>query len=230
LRPFLSLLVAGSLAAGVIGLSSPVSAQTGNLNNFCAARLDIDGAEGRKENLTALNQLVAAAPAVVSQPMAALRDLYQKKSDDAFESRKGFALVTQLDTYIYENCPGQKVATTAIDYEYQGMPSTLAAGRTYLKLTNNAPKENHEMGIVKLLPAAEGKDVEELLAMPEKKLGKYVDFKNATGMFAPPGASGFAVTNLTPGTYLYACFLPVGGKESGKPHFTQGMYGTFTVA
>jgi hypothetical protein len=230
LRSFLFLLVAGSLAAGsLLGLSGPVAAQTGNFEGFCAARLEIDNAEGRKATLTALDQLVATAPAAVTEPMTALRTLYQKKGGDAFESKKGFALISQLDSYIYENCSGQKVAATAIDYQFQGVPSTLAAGRTYFKLTNNAPKEDHEMGIVKLRPAGEGMDVEELLSMPEKKLGKYVDFQNATGMFAPPGQSGYAATTLTQGTYVYACFIPVGGKRNGKPHFTQGMYGTFTA-
>jgi hypothetical protein len=25
------------------------------------------------------------------------------------------------------------------------------------------------------------------------------------------------------------CFVPIGGKKKGAPHFTKGMYGTFTV-
>jgi hypothetical protein len=35
--------------------------------------------------------------------------------------------------------------------------------------------------------------------------------------------------DLKPGKYVYACFIPVGGKKRGQPHAMEGMYGTFTV-
>ena len=44
-----------------------------------------------------------------------------------------------------------------------------------------------------------------------------------------PGETKSCVINLTPGTYIFACFLPVGGAGTGAPHFTKGMYGEFTV-
>ena len=42
-------------------------------------------------------------------------------------------------------------------------------------VTNAAPKEDHMLAITKLTPAAEGKDVNELLTLPEKKQAKYFD-------------------------------------------------------
>jgi len=40
-----------------------------------------------------------------------------------------------LEPYIYDNCPGTKVPVTAIDYEYQGMPSSLPTGFTKFKMS-----------------------------------------------------------------------------------------------
>ena len=134
------------------------------------------------------------------------------------------------DAFIYDNCPGNKVAVTAIDYEFQGLPAVLPAGPTNFKMTNSAPKENHEMGIVPLTAAGQAIAPEKLFAMPDKKASKYADFSRATGMFAPAGATGYTIATLEPGTYVYACFLPIGGKKDGAPHFTKGMYGTFTVS
>ena len=85
------------------------------------------------------------------------------------------------------------------------------------------------LAIAKLTPEAAGKDVKEILALPEKKVGDLVDFSNSAFMYAPPGQSGYSPIDLEPGTYMYACFLPVGGKKNGAPHFAKGMYGTFTV-
>ncbi len=47
---------------------------------------------------------------------------------------------------------------------------------------------------------------------------------------AKPGDSGYFPMNLTPGKYIYACFLPEGGKKNGKPHYKLGMEGSFTVS
>lgn len=44
-----------------------------------------------------------------------------------------------------------------------------------------------------------------------------------------PGETKSFVANLTPGSYIFVCFLPVGGAATGAPHFTKGMYGEFTV-
>ena len=82
---------------------------------------------------------------------------------------------------------------------------------------------------MKLTPAGEGADLLEILSLPEKKQVPYFDFEDSTGTFAPAGTSGYTLVNLEPGTYAYGCFLTVGGKKKGTPHFTKGMYGTFEV-
>ena len=140
------------------------------------------------------------------------------------------SIIATVDAFAYASCPGNAVALTAIDYEYQGMPATLPAGLNKFKLTNAAPKEAHEFGIAKLTAAGAAMDPQKLLALPEKKLGKFVDFEHASGTYAEPGTSGYTVADLDPGTYIYLCSLHVGGKKTGPLHFMKGMYGIVTVA
>jgi hypothetical protein len=220
---------AASLVLALLGVGVPASAQTPNLAAFCAARVQIEDAQNKKATVALLDTMVPVAPTAVSAQMTELRDLYKKKGDKIFETEKGSALVTTLDGFVFDNCPGRAVAFTAIDYEYQGIPATLPAGLTKFKMTNAAPKEEHEIGIVKVKPAGLGMDPKAILSAKEKKQAKLVDFDSGTGAFAPPGNVAYGVAQLDPGTYVYACFIPVGGKKNGAPHFTEGMYGTFTV-
>lgn len=228
------MLVGGALAAGLIGtLALPAGAQTtttpggsGNLTAFCAARMQIDSAHSKADTLAALEGVVTNAPSAILPTVTEIRDQFKKKGRKAFEIPE----IAVADAFIYDNCPGTKVAVTAIDYEFQGLPATLPAGSTNFKLTNAAPKENHEMGIVPLTAAGESIDPEKLFAMPDKKAEKYADFSRATGMFAPAGETGYTIANLEPGTYVYACFLHVGGKKNGAPHSSKGMYGSFKVS
>ena len=226
MNKFVRVLAVG-LTVAVVGTSAAVAgAQTGgDLEAFCAARVEIEDAQTKKGNLVVLDKLVDAAPDEVRADITKLRKQFAKKGYDAYEG----SIVARIDLFIYENCPGNQVEFTAVDYEYVDAPATLPAGPTNIKLTNDAPKENHEIGIVKLTPEGEGVDLLEILSLPEKKQVPYFDFENATGAFAPAGTSGYTLTNLEPGTYAYFCFLPVGGKKQGAPHFTEGMYGTFVV-
>jgi hypothetical protein len=230
-RRIVPLVISASLAIGLFGaLAGPAGAQTGDVAAACAARIEANGAQGKAANLAVMNKLVSVAPASLAPAMTALRDAYQKKGEKLFNGPDGLALLTPVDTWVYDNCPGTQVPVTAIDYEYQGVPATLKPGVTKFKLTNAAPKEDHMMAIVKELPAAQGQDLTKLLSLPEKQQGKYFDQSGGTFMFAPAGQVGYGPVDLTPGTYAYACFLPQGGKRNGKPHFLLGMSGTFTVA
>ena len=232
MRRIVHVLVAASVAAGaLVAVALPAHAQsaTGDLTAFCAARIEANSADTKAENIAVLTKMVAAAPASVSTPMAGLLALVKKQGDKAFESKDGTALLATLEAFIYESCPGAKLDVTAIDYEYQGIPATLPAGVTKIKLTNAAPKEGHMMVIAKLTAAGEAMELDKVLALPDKKAGKYIDYENAAFMQAEPGASGYAPINLTPGKYAYMCFFPEGGKKNGKPHFMLGMEGTVTV-
>ena len=233
MRRFVQLLVASALVAGtVVAFGGAGQAQTGSgdLAAFCAGRVEANATEGKAEDVAVLTKMAAAAPPAVSAPMNSLLELVKKKGEKAFESKEGGALLAQLEPYIYDNCPGRQVAVTAIDYEYQGIPATLPTGFTKFKMTNNAPKEGHMIAIFKVRPGNESTPIDKILALPDKKAAKVVDFDDATFMEAEPGESGYGPITLTPGKYIYACFFPEGGKKNGKPHFLLGMEGSFTVS
>lgn len=233
MRRFVPLLfVSGLVASAVAGLGGTAVAQTGtpDLAAFCAARIEANAAETKAENIAVLTKMVAAAPAEVSTPMADLLALVKKKGDSAFESKAGQALLAPLEAYIYDNCPGNQLPVSASDYAYLDMPATLPAGVTKIKMTNVAPKEDHMMAMVKLTAAGEAMELDKILALPEKKQGKYFDFSSAAFMEAKAGASGYAPIELSPGKYAYMCFFPQGGKKNGTPHFMLGMQGTLTVS
>jgi len=216
---------------GLFGIfAGPSVAQTGDIAAFCSARLEGSVAEGKAANLATMNKAIGVAPAAVSAEITALRDAFRKKGDKLFETKAGNRLIVAVDSWVYDNCPGTKVPLTAIDYAYQGVPATLAAGPTTFKMTNAAPKEDHMMAIAKLTPAAQGRDLEKLLQLPDKKANKYFEEVGGGFLYASAGETSYAPVTLEPGTYAYACFLPMRGKSNGAPHFTEGMYGTFTVS
>ena len=229
MRRIVSLLVAAGLAVSLIALAGPASAQTSSLSAFCAARLEGNDAQGKAANLAVMNKAVAAAPADILPAMTALRAAYEKKGEKLFNSPAGLALITALDSQVYDKCPGTKVPVTAIDYEFQGMPATLPAGPTNFKFTNNAPKEDHMLVIQKLNAKGETMNLDDILALPEKKANQYLEQTGGAFMFAPAGGTFYGPTNLTPGKYIYACFISQGNKKNGKPHFMLGMKGEFAV-
>ena len=69
-------------------------------------------------------------------------------------------------------------------------------------------------------------------SLPQGKAEKLTEPTGQIFLFAPPGQTFYGIGELSAGKYLYACFLPTGGKntKTAKPHWTQGMYGTFTVS
>lgn len=236
MRTFIRLALSSALIAAVTGVFASsagahthAASPTGNLTEFCAARVALDPSlnKGKAATLAVFNRLVANAPATIAGPVTEIRDQYKKKGEQAFD--KLFDEIAVADEFTYTNCPGAKVNVVATDYQFQGLPATLEPGVTNFKLTNNAPKEDHEMGLGKLLPANESMSVEEILALPEKKADRLFDRSVGGGMYAPAGESGYMTIDLKPGKYVYACFIPVGGKKNGQPHAMEGMYGSFTV-
>jgi uncharacterized cupredoxin-like copper-binding protein len=140
---------------------------------------------------------------------------------------------------VVESCGFPVVEIGAIDYEFQDVPKSLTAGPQVIKFTNHAPKEHHEMVLLRLEPGVE-LSPKKLLALPEKKLARQAEVVGAA--FARPGEEDTLVVSLEPGRYVYACFIDVGttsasgdehgGDEHGgaaKPHWKEGMYGELEV-
>jgi hypothetical protein len=223
-----------ALVAGLLGPSvfppfaSAQATGTGDTGKFCASRLAFDQTQRKADAVAVLNDLVASAPAAVAAPVTEIRDAFKKQGFRALD--KVGDQIAEADGWIYTNCPGNAVAVTAADYTFSGLPAMLPAGFTKVKFVNSAPKEFHEIGIAPMTEAGVAMDVEDLLATPERKQAKLIDFSRTTGAYAEPGGVGYTITNLQPGKYVYVCYVPVGGKKPGAPHYTKGMYGTFTVS
>lgn len=136
------------------------------------------------------------------------------------------------------NCGYQDVAVKAQEYKYIGMPESLDAGPTLVSLTNEG-SEFHEVVIIKKKPGTT-ETAEEIIALPQEEAMTKVDM--VTTAFAEPGKTAWASATLTPGDYIFACFIPVGftpeaakqaeksGEEpQGEPHALKGMVHEFTI-
>lgn len=148
----------------------------------------------------------------------------------AFESPDFLEASATVYGSLDDACGIPVVELSARDYEFEGVPETLAPGPTSFVMANEGG-EAHELSLVKL-----GDDVElsldELLALPEEEADQHID-TFAGGTFAPADATSGTVAELTPGRWAYVCFIPVGSVDgadgSGPPHFVEGMAGEFTV-
>jgi hypothetical protein len=111
---------------------------------------------------------------------------------------------------------------TLSDYAFQlGHPMT--AGTHTFRVINGATQP-HEVELVKLAPGKTTKDMLAFLAAPNGPPPG-----NAIGGSTPAvaGAPVWFTADITPGNYLFICFMP--DAKDGKPHFMHGMSMTQTV-
>lgn len=120
---------------------------------------------------------------------------------------------------------GGTVEITAVDYAFN-VPAELPAGPTTFILTN-AGDEKHFMDIVQLIDDAP--PVEELIKLPDNKVGKYfASGPNHIDTLKPGETSEPLEIDLVSGArYGYVCFFSTKGE---KPHAFMGMHGEFTVS
>ena len=121
------------------------------------------------------------------------------------------------------NGNAQKVDVTAVDFAFEGIPETLAAGKTTFVLTNEG-EVSHEMTLGRL-PA--GWTIEEVALESSDSGTEIVGVIDTIG----PGASGEMELELEPGRYGYICHEIEGTKGGEKPreHYFHGMIGEFKV-
>ena len=142
------------------------------------------------------------------------------------------------------------VLVTAVDYGYEDLPSSVAAG-TELTLTNDSDVELHEIVLVRI-PADEDRPVSELVTLPPEELFGLV-MPNLVGVsLAPPNEDGMVVEGslvvAEAGRYALLCVIPTGADpdeymaaaedpdregppqvDGGPPHIVQGMFAELTV-
>ena len=200
-----------------------------DLDSFCRTRASLEalfGTDDKQAVETALTTLETDAPPEVAANAKVVAEQLLKKGEDAFGSKKFRTALDAVNDYSLANCPLNKIAVTAVDYSFEGIPANIPPGPTAFTFTNGASDEEHEIVIFRVKPKVT-LSATKLLALSEKQLGKQVEFVSASN--AKPGDSAVGFANLEPGRYLASCFIPVGGKQGGKPHWREGMYAEFTV-
>jgi uncharacterized cupredoxin-like copper-binding protein len=149
---------------------------------------------------------------------------------------------------------GGVVGVHAVDYGYQGLPGTLAAGEIRFSFTNESQGESHEMTLFRINDGVT-ESFDQILAEDEAQLnaeqsqqagGQQGSGQQPPAEQSPPPApkmSFFASTgsapgqsakmdligNLPAGRYGMVCFLPVANDEAGTAHYKKGMKAEFTV-
>jgi plastocyanin len=113
--------------------------------------------------------------------------------------------------------PAPNVVTiTATDYAF-GMPDTIGAGVTTIRLVNRG-KELHHASLVQL----DGKTIIELQRTAPPPWKGFVGGPNTIS----PGDTASATLTLDPGTYAVACWIP---SADGMPHVMKGMLHPLSV-
>lgn len=119
------------------------------------------------------------------------------------------------------------VTITAQDYAF-GMPDTIPAGLTALRLVNQG-KELHHASLVRL---GDGKSLGDFQAglqtamKAHTPLPSWISFAGGPNAVTP-GDTTVATQLLHPGTYVFVCWIP---SPDGVPHVMKGMMRAFVVA
>ncbi|MGH2740489.1 MAG: hypothetical protein ACRDH6_08435 [Actinomycetota bacterium] len=242
----LTLAAALALVAAACGGDGEEEAQGADVQAFCDAAVEGEAAViaseggGGDQVEPLVDRVAETAPDELADEVgvivAGVREAIETDDSSNLDSPEFREADEAVDLYLLANCGFEQTEVTAVEYEFQGVPETLQAGRIALDFVNGGAQV-HEMGIVRI---DEGVDlsVEELLDLPEKESDKLLTFVGS--MVSPPGESDAQVLDLEPGRYGFACFIPEGatsleqleegGEDLGPPHFTLGMFGEFTVS
>lgn len=191
--------------------------------------------EGAKPLIDAALPLVPAEiKAPIDVQVAAFNEaLAGADPEEVFDTPKTKAAEAQSHAFDLENCGWGKVDVTAVDYEFQGLPNQLTAGRISIDLTNGGA-ELHEIVLLAKNPGVT-ESFDEITKLPEEEAMTKV--RPAGSAFASPGDSDYSVVDLTAGEYLAVCFIPQGltseeaqPSPDAKAHFELGMKKEITVA
>ncbi len=180
--------------------------------------------------------LRATTPEDLAEPVGVMLDavdtVLSTGDFTAFETPEFSVAASTVYPALDGACGIPNIEVTAVDYAFGGMPATTDAGLYTILFTNDsAGGEAHEMAMFKLMDGID-MPVSELLALSEEEAGQYIDTFGA-GSFAPPGGVSGSLVDLSPGRWVYACFIPVGTtmeeEGEGPPHFMEGMSGEIIV-
>jgi hypothetical protein len=244
----LGILVALTTAAAVVGIAPAVAgAQTQGTQAFCDAAVKVDKAFGAvgdrgptkkqaQELDKALSGAESTAPPEIAadmQSLAAITRSSAQSNQDPSQNPTFEQNLAAIQQYRYNSC-GYQLQATGIEYEFQGLPKTVPAGKVAIQFTDNGA-ELHELEVLRI----KGKDsAKKLAGLSEKELSKKAEEVGST--FAMQGQTSYAFADMSkPGRYAVLCHLPVGStspqaveeafKEHAKTHAQRGMYAEITV-
>jgi hypothetical protein len=245
----LGILVALTTASAVVGIAPAIAgAQTQGGQAFCDAALKVDKAFSAvgdrgptKKQAQALDKALSGAESTAPPEVAAdlqsiagiIRGAAQSNQDPT-ENPTFDQNLAVIDQYRYNSCGYQQLQATGIEYEFQGLPKTVPAGKVAIQFTDTG-SEIHELEVLRI----KGKDsAKKLTGLSEKELGKKAEEVGST--FAMQGQTGYAFADMSKtGRYAVLCHLPVGStspqaaeeafKEHAKTHAQRGMYAEITV-
>lgn len=243
--------VAALMIAACGGGTTPSDQAGGgeDLQAFCdahftaqnAAVMAVGEGTGDDEVQPLLDEMRIVAPSDVVEEV----DAFNAVLAEAFQADDPFSVIDSpefheaddaLDVYTAENCGYQQVEITAVEYEFQGLPDGLQAGRVAVTLTNGG-EEVHEMGLGHFKEGAD-ESIQEILDLSDKKVETILD-PVFTHFTVPVGENDTEVFEVLPGRYGVVCFIPEGTTSLdqleghheglGKPHAFLGMFGEFEV-
>jgi hypothetical protein len=150
------------------------------------------------------------------------------------------------------------VAVHAVDYAYQGVPKTAAAGEVRFSFTNDSKNEGHELQLYRINDGV-NEPFDQILADDEANQPQPDQQQNQSGQPGqqgggqsppttsspppPPKMTFYASTGAGPGQtarmdligklpagrYGMVCYLSVNGDDAQGPHYKKGMKAEFTV-
>jgi hypothetical protein len=143
----------------------------------------------------------------------------------------------EITDWAGEECEFVRLAVTASDHAFSGLPDSLDPGPVIVELRNDGT-EFHQVMLLRL-DDDEQATLEEIIARPEEEI-----LSSSTpvgGAFAAPDGTGTGMFDLAAGRYVAICFLPVGatpqnmpaieaGEHDGSPHYSVGMVQLLTVS
>jgi len=242
----LGVLVALTTASAVVGIAPGMAGAqtppTPEVTAFCDAGLKVDQAFAaagssdkgptKKQQQAieqSLTQALNVAPPEVAADVQSIQGIIQsalQSKQDPSENPTFEQNLSSINGYRYSSCGYNQVQVTGIEYEFQGLPKTLPAGKTAIQFTD-AGTELHMLDLFRI----KTKDsLKKLLALPEKELGKKVQDVGSADV-TTLGGTQYVFADLKPGRYGAVCFFPVGATSldtlqhsKGAPHWKEGMY------
>lgn len=177
-----------------------------------------------------VDALVTHAPAEVADDVTTLLGLGATADGlGAYTDPAYVAADAAVTEAVLADCDQTPLQVEASDFAFAGLPTELDTGRVVIELINTSSQELHELSLLRKNDDVDA-SFEELFELPDDEATASVSPYGTT--IVGPEATTVLVTDLPPGEYLAACFLPVGSLADGDadPHVARGMFQTFTVS